>query len=204
MPASTAKLKRLRNHGAPDLRERGRYDIIKVTQRLLRLPSGETSDLDSMRANQPAAAGGLAMVATAAVKARAVPASATVALAPKPDQTNRLFPSTAERGELVDIARNRFAAESEALIARAEGAIGARFDLLGHQGLSFGDPIDWRLEPLSGKRTGLEPRTAVDYLDPRIAGDQRITLELNRCGHFVTFGQAYWLTRDERFARAFV
>ena len=35
-------------------------------------------------------------------------------------------------------------------------------------------------------------------------GDKKVTWELNRHGHFVTLGQAYLLTKDERYADAFV
>ena len=79
-----------------------------------------------------------------------------------------------------------------------------RFDLLGFSDLSFGDPIDWHLEPTSGKRTGAAHWSAIDYLDPSVAGDKKVTWELNRHGHFVTLGQAYVLTEDERYAEAFV
>jgi hypothetical protein len=36
------------------------------------------------------------------------------------------------------------------IVAAAEAACRGRFDLLGYEGLSFGDPIDWCLDPVSG------------------------------------------------------
>src|SRR6185369_15343634 len=78
-----------------------------------------------------------------------------------------------------------------------------RFDLLGLRSVSFGEPVDWRLEPLARKTTGLGHWSAIDFLDREIAGDKKITWELNRHAHFVTLGQAYWLTGDHRFADAF-
>src|SRR5215510_3260021 len=93
--------------------------------------------------------------------------------------------------------------ERSALISKADSACCGRFDLMGFSALSFGEPIDWRLEPLSGRRTGLVHWSRIDYLDPQVAGDKKITWELNRHQHFVTLGQAYWMTGDEGYAVAF-
>jgi hypothetical protein len=98
----------------------------------------------------------------------------------------------------------RFAAEREDILRRAEQAAKGRFDLLGLADLSFGDPIDWHLDPTSGKRTPLIHWSDLDYLDPLAGGDQKVLWELNRHGHFITFGQAYWLTGDERFVKALI
>jgi Heparinase II/III-like protein/Heparinase II/III N-terminus len=100
--------------------------------------------------------------------------------------------------------RRRFPQECNELLHRADWAIDGRFELLGLFDLSFGNPIDWHLEPTSGKRTGIEHWSRIDYLDPAVAGDKKVTWELNRHGHFVTLGQAYLLTKDERYAEAFV
>ncbi|HWP43369.1 MAG TPA: alginate lyase family protein, partial [Blastocatellia bacterium] len=74
----------------------------------------------------------------------------------------------------------------------------------GFKRLSFGDAIDWHLEPTTGRRAPLDHWSRIDYLNPDVAGDKKITWELNRHQHFVTLGQAYWLTDDERYADAFV
>jgi hypothetical protein len=131
-------------------------------------------------------------------------AAASAASSPRPAFADRLFPLIAERPAMLEVIADRFFDQRAAIISRAERAIAGSFDLLGYRELSFGSPIDWRLEPLSGKRTGLDHWSAVDYLNPDIAGDKKITWELNRHAHFVGFGQAYWLTGDERFVHAFV
>ena len=41
----------------------------------------------------------------------------------------------------------------DAIVKVAEAACQGRFDLLGYEGLSFGDPVDWRLDPVSGRRS---------------------------------------------------
>lgn len=114
------------------------------------------------------------------------------------------FPSHAQRSEVASTIKQRFEKERNALLHSAEKAICGKFDLLGFSDLSFGDPIDWRFDPTTGKRSPLVHWSKINYLDPSIAGDKKVTWELNRHGQFVTFGQAYWLTGDERFAEAFV
>lgn len=89
------------------------------------------------------------------------------------------------------------------IVAKADRICEGRFDLLGFSNLSFGDPIDWHVEPRSQKRVPLVHWSKLDYLDADIAGDKKITWELNRHQYFVTLGQAYWLTGDERYARMF-
>jgi hypothetical protein len=88
-------------------------------------------------------------------------------------------------------------------LERAERVVNGKFDLLGFRGLSFGDPIDWQLEPVSGKRSSLDHWSRLNYLDADLIGDKKIVWELNRHQYFVTLGQAYWLSRDERFAATF-
>jgi hypothetical protein len=97
----------------------------------------------------------------------------------------------------------RFKTEEAAVVARARRAGAGRFDLLGLNGLSFGSPPDWHLEPLSGRRTPLTHWSRINYLDPQVAGDKKVTWELNRHQYFATLGRAYWRTGDESFAETF-
>jgi len=115
-----------------------------------------------------------------------------------------LMPGAADRAGIVRVMNERFEAEAAAVVARANRAVHGRFDLLGWRDLWFGDPIDWRLEPVSGKRTSLDHWSRIAYLDREIAGDKKIVWELNRHAHLVTLGQAYWLTGNERYADTFV
>jgi uncharacterized heparinase superfamily protein len=90
------------------------------------------------------------------------------------------------------------------LVERAERIVGGRFDLLGLRGLDFGDPIDWHLEPVAGKRTSPHAHwSRIDYLDASVAGDKKITWELNRQQYFAVLGRAYLHTNDERYAETF-
>jgi hypothetical protein len=71
---------------------------------------------------------------------------------------------------------------------------------LGDHLVSIGPRPDWTLEPLSGKRAPAVHWSRIAFLDPRVAGDCKLTWELNRHQYFVTLGRAYLLTHDDRFA----
>lgn len=92
---------------------------------------------------------------------------------------------------------------AQQIIEQADRICEGKFDLLGFKNLSFGDPIDWHFEPVSGKRIPLEHWSKLDYLDAEVAGDKKITWELNRHQYFMKLGQAYALTGDERYAGVF-
>jgi hypothetical protein len=93
---------------------------------------------------------------------------------------------------------------AQRIVEQADRICEGKFDLLGFKALSFGDPIDWHFEPVSGKRIPLQHWSKLDYLDAGIAGDKKITWELNRHQYFMKLGQAYVLTGDPRYARTFV
>jgi hypothetical protein len=96
--------------------------------------------------------------------------------------------------------KSRWPEMAQRIVARANRIAQGKFDLLGFKNLDFGDPIDWHLEPTSNKRIPLIHWSKLDYLDAGVAGDKKVTWELNRHQYFVTLGQAYWLSNDERYA----
>jgi len=99
--------------------------------------------------------------------------------------------------------KTRWPESAQKLIEKADRIVAGKFDLLGFENLSFGDPIDWHFEPVSGKRIPLRHWSKLDYLDVEIAGDKKIIWELNRHQYFQALGQAHWLTLDERYSRTF-
>jgi hypothetical protein len=114
------------------------------------------------------------------------------------------FAGLSDPGRIQECLKEAFASQyRKSVIPRAERILNKRFDLLGHENLFFGDPIDWHLEPNSKKRAPLSHWSRVDYLNPHVAGDKKITWELNRHQHFLTLGRAYLFTGDERYARCF-
>lgn len=99
--------------------------------------------------------------------------------------------------------RRRWPNAEKEIVDRAERITEGHFDLLGFRDLSFGNPIDWHLEPIAGKRAPLVHWSLLNYLDADLFGDKKIIWEINRHQYFVTLGQAYWLTGDERYAETF-
>ncbi|HYP01183.1 MAG TPA: heparinase II/III family protein, partial [Pyrinomonadaceae bacterium] len=101
--------------------------------------------------------------------------------------------------------RTRFRADAAETIARATRIREGRFDLLALRDLDFGNPPDWHLEPVTGKRAPRERHwSRIEYLNAGVVGDKKFTWELNRQQYFTTLGRAYWLTGDEAHAETFV
>jgi len=117
--------------------------------------------------------------------------------------TPKFFDSFNDRETTIRGMRDRWPQSESQLVERADAIVDGKFDLLGFRSISFGDPIDWHLEPISGKRVPVVHWSRLDFLDVDVAGDKKIIWELNRHQYFSTLGQAYWLTGDERYATTF-
>jgi hypothetical protein len=115
----------------------------------------------------------------------------------------QFFAAFNNREDTIAEIRKRWPEAESEILLRANRICGGRFDLLGLENLNFGDPIDWHLEPVAGKRAPLKHWSRLDFLDAAVAGDKKIIWELNRHQFFATLGQAHWLTGDERYAEAF-
>src|SRR5439155_9729176 len=90
------------------------------------------------------------------------------------------------------------------VIAAADAVSRGRFSVLGYRELSFGEPVDWHLDPISGRRAPLVHWSCLNHLNPAAVGDSKVVWELNRHQWLVHLGQAYRLTGDERYAETFV
>src|SRR5205085_10903337 len=88
------------------------------------------------------------------------------------------------------------------VIARADRIRERRFSLLGYKDLWFGNPVDWALDPVSGRRAPQEHWSRIKPLDPGQVGDCKVTWELSRHQWLVTLAQAYRLSGDEVYAEA--
>ena len=100
--------------------------------------------------------------------------------------------------------KSRWPETAQRIVEQADRIRVGKFDLLGFTNLSFGNPIDWHFEPVSGKRIPLQHWSKLDYLDAGVAGDKKITWELNRHQYFMKLGQAYAVTGDERYNKVLV
>lgn len=190
-----AKLEKLRGKSLHEFQVRGTQELAKLGERFLAQGMRELSDAELFKEFAPVH--------------RQEELSATVkALTARWQQPRPFFPAHAQRAEVVSLMETRFAEQRGALLARADRVLENRFDLFGYTGLQFtgpaGEPVDWLLEPQTGKRTPLAHWSQINFLDPAIAGDKKFTWELNRQQFFVTLGQAYWLTGDEKYAAQFV
>lgn len=115
----------------------------------------------------------------------------------------RFFAGAADPAALV-VLHQRLEAECRDLIASADAMLNRRFDLLGYRGLSFGDPIDWHLDPVSQRRSPADHWSRIDPLNPAIVGDSKVVWELNRHQWLVRLAQARALTGDDRYAESCV
>src|SRR5438445_12732334 len=88
------------------------------------------------------------------------------------------------------------AAVRDEVVETANAACRGRFDLLGYSRLSFGDPVDWQLDPISGRRAPFSHWSRLNVLDAAEVGDHKVVWELNRHQWLVALGQAYQLTGD--------
>ena len=118
------------------------------------------------------------------------------------ESIGRRFFAGAIDGRAPDLLAERMPAARHQAIAEAEALCAGRFDLLGYRGLRFGDPIDWRLDPVSGRRSPLAHWSRLDPLDPDEVGDAKVVWELNRHQWMVTLARAHRLTGEARFGRA--
>ena len=196
-----SQLSKFRQKSWQEFYIRGKQELAQYGERLFRIGQGELSDQALLRETlvpmcSPScetAAGQILQRLQSAVTAGGSGRSA-----------RPFMPFLACREEVARIMEARFPVERTKVLAKADRAIDGRFDLLGLSDLCFGNPIDWQFEPTSGKRTDLRHWSRIAYLDSEVAGDQKVTWELNRHAHFITLGQAYWLTGEERYATAFL
>lgn len=109
------------------------------------------------------------------------------------------LPGLRSLARTADAFRARCPRSAAATVAAAEQIL-AGVVRLGDHLVSFGTRPDWTLEHVSGKRAPRIHWSRIAFLDPQVAGDCKFTWELNRHQYFVTLGQAYVLTGDDRYA----
>ena len=113
------------------------------------------------------------------------------------------FASLSDADSTISALRANWPSSESQIVEAAERIVAGKFDLLGWNDLSFGNPINWHLEPVSGKTAPLIHWSKIDYLNHKVCGDKKLVWELNRHQHFVKLGQAYLLTKNEKYAVCF-
>ncbi|MEG2263180.1 MAG: heparinase II/III family protein [Acinetobacter sp.] len=93
--------------------------------------------------------------------------------------------------------------EKERLICAADNAIKGRMLGFSSIPLNYGDPINWQLNPLTGKICDLRSKwfRIPDFDTER--GDIKVIWEASRFTHFYLLSRAYLLTGDDKYYTAF-
>ena len=68
--------------------------------------------------------------------------------------------------DAIAMIREQFPEARRELLSQADLLLSGHFNLLGYQHLSFGNPIDWHLDPVHGRRAPRLHWSAIDPLDP--------------------------------------
>lgn len=92
--------------------------------------------------------------------------------------------------------------ESERIFAAAERACRREVDLLGSGPILLGTPIDWSRDYKSGLDWPQGFARSIDYVNRERPSDVKVPWEISRLQWLMPAGQAYLLSRDERYAVA--
>jgi hypothetical protein len=182
---SKARLRRLRSMSLQEIAYRSRQEASKVFERLA--PVRPIADERAwLRSHSPALAHEDA--ALRVIQERA---------------PGRFFAGAAEP-DIAAALMARFPDARRQLSSAADAVLEGRFDLLGYRELSFGDPVDWHLDPVASRRAPRVHWSRLDPLDPAVIGDSKVIWELNRHQWLVRLAQAWTVSRDPRYAAACV
>src|SRR5262245_34311626 len=86
------------------------------------------------------------------------------------------------------------------ILTAAERAIARQVDLLGSSLVELGTEIDWHRDYKTGHRWSPAYCRDIEYNNPGRVSDVKVPWELSRMQWMIPLGQAYVLTRDERYA----
>lgn len=89
--------------------------------------------------------------------------------------------------------------DARALIAEADACLEHRWPFFGLQN-DPEIPIQWQMDPLTGRHAPLDYAFDIDHRDASVLGDVKYTWEKNRHHHFTVLAAAFCLTEDERYA----
>lgn len=90
------------------------------------------------------------------------------------------------------------------IVYRADKACKHEFSLLGSGPTNLGNNINWQKDFISGYEWEIQKSKDILVVDLDNDADIKVPWELSRHQHFVTLGQAYLLTGNEKYANEFV
>lgn len=115
------------------------------------------------------------------------------------------FPSFDELNGTVELFCRLCPEQQRSLIEKADRICEGNFDLLGHKNLYFQDAIpNWHFDPISGQSTPLIHWSRISQSSQNGGPDKKVIWELNRHQYFLTLGQAFVISGDEKYADQFV
>lgn len=121
----------------------------------------------------------------------------------KTPYTKRLNIFRIDVGELKKFIQKLGQEEKKSLTETADKAIAGIIHGFSSVELNYGNPIDWQLNPLTGKRCNENKKW---YMIPdfdKERGDIKVIWEISRFSHFITLARAYLLTGDAKYYQAF-
>lgn len=110
---------------------------------------------------------------------------------------------TNSTNRLINTLADSHAGLSQETISRADSICGGEFAILGYGQISFGDPVNWHLDPIAMCESPLIHWSRINPLSRNQVGDSKVVWELNRHQWILDLGQAYRLTGDQRYADRF-
>ncbi len=105
----------------------------------------------------------------------------------------------------IQLLNDKFPNTISLVIAEADQICDHIVDLLGSGPYQFGESLDWHLDFKSGYR--FDPNIYYKQIHPAPypgGYDIKVPWELSRCQHLPRLGQAYQITRDEKYTLEFV
>ncbi len=135
----------------------------------------------------------------------------SMSLAPFTEKWYEKKPSYPKRLDIFDIDVQSLKAflsglsesDKEKLVSAADQACDGIICGFSSVELDYGNPMDWQLSPLTGKRCDERKKWYKIPDFDRERGDIKVIWEASRFSHFVTLARAYLLTSDHKYYRAF-
>lgn len=114
----------------------------------------------------------------------------------------RFFAGASENGIAAHISTHCAGARQQ-IMEQADAVCRDAFEILGYGKLSFGSPINWQFDAVSGQKIAPAHGSRIKYLEKNQVGDSKVVWELNRHQWLLDLGQAWRLSGDARYAQCF-
>lgn len=113
----------------------------------------------------------------------------------------KFFFNCHERKKYKEILNERFLDQKAGLLEQADKICCNEIGIFGSECVKFGDEINWRRDPETGKDWSLIHWSKIDLRSSNRLGDVKFIWEINRHQFLFTLGRAYWFTGDEKYAK---